>query len=216
MVLRGLQDLLGGIYDVEVTADVYDFLVTDRGHLPPSVRDTPTDEQLVVAEDGADVAMALFLDPKLLERLAAENPLEALHGGNLADYCTALEGVSHFLCLAWNARHDKRVSLLELEMQAEVDKYVTSLLLLRSQDPQRFPRELHATLFERARVDPALARERAGMYRAASGYAARFCRYLDAMVSRGERAGHERMQRELRRFYRLSNAAKLEHIQRRS
>ena len=30
MVLRGLQSLLGRLYDVELRYDVYDFLVTDR------------------------------------------------------------------------------------------------------------------------------------------------------------------------------------------
>ena len=65
-----------------------------------------------------------------------------LHDGNVADYWTALEGVSHFLYLAWNAGHDKPVSLLELEMQAEVDKYVASYWLMRRQFPGRFPAEL--------------------------------------------------------------------------
>ena len=30
MVLRGLQSLLGRLYDVDLGYDVYDFLVTDR------------------------------------------------------------------------------------------------------------------------------------------------------------------------------------------
>ena len=34
MVLRGLQSLLGRLYDVELNYDVYDFLVTDRRALP--------------------------------------------------------------------------------------------------------------------------------------------------------------------------------------
>jgi hypothetical protein len=216
MVLRQLQQLLGGIYDVDVPVDVYDYLVTDRTHLPQSVRGNPSDEQLVVAEGAEDIALSLFLDPRLLERLAAANPLEDLHGGNLADYWTALEGVSHFLYLAWNAGHDKPVSLLELEMQAEVDKYVTSLWLLRSQSPARFPRELHPALFERTRIDPLLAGDRVQLYRTASDYARRFCRYLDGMAERGERNDGARMVTELRRFYRLSNARKRELIERRT
>ena len=34
MVLRGLQSLLGRLYDVELNYDVYDFLITDRHALP--------------------------------------------------------------------------------------------------------------------------------------------------------------------------------------
>jgi len=47
--------------------------------------------------------MSLYLDPALLQRLAREDPLTRLHAGNVADCWTALEGVSHFLYLAWNA-----------------------------------------------------------------------------------------------------------------
>ena len=101
----------------------------------------------------AKLALSLYLDPALLARLARADPLERLHAGNVADCCTALEGVSHFLYLAWNAGHDKPVSLLELEMQAEVDKYVASHWLLRRQLPERFPAELPQLLFERARID---------------------------------------------------------------
>jgi hypothetical protein len=216
MVLRQMQRLLGGIYDVDVTHDVYDYLVTDRMRLPACARETTTDEQLVVEQGGEDVGVSLYLDRELLERLAAANPLETLHGGNLADYWTALEGVSHFLYLAWNAGHDKPVSLLELELQAEVDKYVSSLWLLRAQAPERFPTELHAALFLRARVDPVLAGDRVQLYREANDYAARFCRYLDGMVKHGAREGDERMIAELRRFYRLTQRRKRELIERRA
>ncbi len=86
-----------------------------------------------------ELALSLYLDPALLRRLEAADPLERLHGGNVADCLTALEGVSHFLYLVWNASHDRAVSLLELEMQAEVDKFIVSHWLLRRQVPGHFP-----------------------------------------------------------------------------
>src|ERR1700746_1899148 len=189
MLLSRLQSLIGGIYDVSVAHDVYDFLVTDRQRLPAAGRGGTTEEELIVAEpaDGGDeVALSLYLDPALLSRLAREDPLVRLHAGNVADWCTALEGVSHFLYLAWNAGHDKPVSLLELEMQAEVDKYVASYWLMRRQLPDRFPAELLRLLFERTRIDPGLAAGREGMYREASRYAEMFCRRLERSL-RGAR-----------------------------
>ncbi len=60
------------------------------------------------------------------------SPLVRLNESNVADYWTALEGVSHFHYFAWNAGHDKPVTLLELELQAEIDKYVASYLLLQA------------------------------------------------------------------------------------
>ncbi len=45
---RVCRSLIGGIYDVSVAHDVYDFLVTDRGHLPPGARGGAADEELIV------------------------------------------------------------------------------------------------------------------------------------------------------------------------
>ncbi len=216
MILRQLQDLIGDIYDVRIAHDVYDFLVTDRGELPPAARVSNSDEQLIVAQPAADtggeVGMSLYLDPALLERLQRADPIASLHVGNVADCWTALEGVSHFLYVAWNAGHDKPVSLLELEMQAEVDKYVASYWLLRRQFPERFPAELLRLLFERTRIDPDLADGREDLYREATRYAQRFCRKLEQLLRDSRSSGE--VLAELRRFYRWTNARKLAHIER--
>jgi hypothetical protein len=218
MLLKQLQDLIGGIYDVSIAHNVYDFLVTDRRNLPASMRAGVADEELIVAQpvDGSDdeVGMSLYLDPALLERLRREDPLVRLHDGNVADYWTALEGVSHFLYLAWNAGHDKPVSLLELEMQAEVDKYVASYWLMRQQFPERFPAELRRLLFERTRIDPRLAAGRESLYREASRNAEIFCGRLEQSLRRARSHTEGEVLAELRRFYRLTNARKLAHIQR--
>ena len=222
-LLSRLQEMIGGIYDVRVAHDVHDFLVTDRARLPAAARGGSAQEELLVAQsaDGAELALSLYLDPALLQRLARADPLQNLNAGNVADCLTALEGVSHFLYLAWNAGHDKPVSVLELEMQAEVDKFVTSHLLLRRQWPGHFPLELRRLLFERARPDPRLDAARAGLYREASSYAARYCRRLERGLARTRaRALPERAEgevfTELRRFYRLSHARKRAHIERTS
>lgn len=212
MVLRQLQDQLAGIYDVDLPHDVYDYLVTDRSQLPAALRAQAAEEQLLVASEGDEVGVSLYLDPALLERLQRSNPLEALHAGNLADYWTALEGVSHFVYLAWNAGFDRPVSLLELEMQAEVDKYVGSCWLLRDQGPGRFPAEVHRLLFERTRIDPRVAPERIELYRAASDYAARFCRRIERLLRDSPRELTGEVMAELRRFYRLSDTRKVAHI----
>ncbi len=222
MLLSRLQSLIGGIYDVSIAHDVYDFLITDRGRLPPAARGGTAEEELIVAEpaEGSDeLALSLYLDPALLARLTREDPLVRLHSGNVADWCTALEGVSHFLYLAWNAGHDKPVSLLELEMQAEVDKYVASYWLLRRQFPQHFPAELRRLLFERTRIDPdTAAAGRAPLYREASRYAGKFCARLERLLSRGRAApagaaADHSVLAELRRFYRLTHARKRAHIE---
>jgi len=216
MILKRLQDFIGDIYDVSIAHDVYDFLVTDRSRLPAAARTGgPTDEELLVAEpEGGEVALSLYLDPGLLERLDRDTPMERLHEGNVADYLTALEGVSHFVYLAWNAGHDKPVSLLELEMQAEVDKYVGSYWLMRRQFPDRFPAELLRLLFEKTRIDSRLAAGRESLYREASRYAEMFCRRLERSLRGAQGRSQAEVLTELRRFYRFTNARKVAHIQR--
>ena len=220
MILTRLQELIGAIYDVSVAHDVYDFLVTDRRHLPLEARARATAEDLIVAQPAAgaagaagEVGVSLYLDPALLERLKRRDPMEQLDDGNVADYWTALEGVSHFLYLAWHAGHDRPVSLLELEMQAEVDKYVASYWVLRRQLPERFPAELRRLLFERTRIEPRLADGREDLYRAASRYAEKFCRRLERSLRSARTGSHGEVLAELRRFYRLSNARKVAHIE---
>jgi len=100
MLLRHLQGLLAGLYDAPAEHDVDDFLITDASHAAAlqGADRPPTDEQLLIAETDDGVEISLYLDAAVLGRLATCCPLRRLGEGNLADYCTALEGVSHFRC----------------------------------------------------------------------------------------------------------------------
>ena len=89
--------------------------------------------KLLVAEDEQGVELSLYVDQAVLERLGERCPLRSLSEENLADYCTALEGVSHFHYFVWSAGRERTVSLLQLELQAEVDKYASALRLMLEQ-----------------------------------------------------------------------------------
>ena len=158
MVLRGLQTLLGRLYDVEQPFDVYDFLVTDRRAVDAAANETRTlDEELLLAETADGAGVALYLDPGILKRLEASDPHRALTEDNLADYCTALEGVSHFVYSTYGLRATLPVSLLELETQAEVDKYAVTVFLLGAQQGgDSYPAHVHARLFDRVSFDTRL------------------------------------------------------------
>jgi hypothetical protein len=212
--LGKLELLLTGIYDLRIGCRVEDFLVTKRQHLPDDCRDAASDEQLFVTTADDELSMSLFLDPAMLDRLQSHDPNEELDQHNVADCWTAVEGISHFLCVAHHAEHDRPVSLLTLELQAEIDKYVASFLLLHRRDPRRFPAELHSLLFQRARIDPTLAAGRESLYWRASRYAARFCARLEPRLRALCRSGDRGWQVDLRRFYRLTDFGKLRHIER--
>lgn len=214
MVLHGLQSLLGRLYDVEMNYDVYDFLVTDRralGGLHPCNDARPSEEQLLLAETPDGAAVALYMDPGVLGRLEGADPVGELTEHNLADYCTALEGVSHFVYSTWRLDRDLPVSLLELETQAEVDKYAVTVFLLADQRGGGYPAQVHARLFDRVSFDARLTPDQYRRYRMAHRSAAHYCRKLEhRFVSRGQ-ARVEALVRELRKFYRLGCTAKLRH-----
>jgi hypothetical protein len=212
--LASLQSALAEIYDLPATPDVSEYLLTDRTRFAGLHVARASDEQLFVAHAGDSLLMTLYIDAAVLARLETRDPFAALTQDNLADYLTVAEGVSHFVYVAWNAGHDKPVTLLELELQAEVDKYVLSAWLLREQGAGRFPRELHRALFARARIDPVAAAERFGLYRTASEYAARFCGRIAARLERRRHGSARDLLAELRRFYRWGNARKMAHIER--
>jgi len=214
MVLHGLQSLLERLYDVDIDYDVYDFLVTDRRSLPDLVPENDTrasDEELLLAETPDGAGIALYLDPSVLGRLEGADPVGALTEHNLADYCTALEGVSHFVYSAWRLDRDLPVSLLELETQAEVDKYAITVFLLAGQQGGGYPAQVHPRLFDRVSYDARLEPDQYHRYRTAHRCAAQYCRRLERrFVTRGQ-ARIEALVRELRKFYRLGSTEKLRY-----
>jgi hypothetical protein len=212
-MLRPVQRLIETIYDAPTGHDVRDFLVTERQALPPERHAGIAAEELVLVQQRRRNYLALYIDAALLARLEQRNPLQALDQSNIADFWTALEGVSHFSYLMWNARHARSVSQLDLELQAEVDKYIATWWLMRAQYPDHRPRELHHLLFERARPNPELPAAAQQMYAAASHYAARFCKVLQAALLSNRPAMRRRATQVLRRFYRLGSGGKRRYIE---
>jgi len=210
-MLSQLQDHLTNIYRVDPGYDVNDFLITDpviaavlgEGSLIPE-----TEESVLLREDEDGLALSVFLDDAMLSRLKASNPLQELQVEQLNDLWTVLEGISHFNYIAWRARKNRHVSLLELEMQAEVDKFVSTLFLALHQEDSELAGKLHGRLFDNVRFNPRLSRDQHQRYTMANNYAARFCHGLRKRLSRNSRKGLQ----ELRHFYRLSQRDKISHI----
>jgi len=204
VAIAKLQRCLERLYDVNSGHDVEQFVVHDL-HLSNRLA-----EALLIQETPDRLDVSLHLDAALVDRLRQDDPTVALHDGNLCDFLTALEGVSHFLYLVWSASHDRRVSLLELELQAEIDKFIVAATLLARHHGGAVPPELARWVFDEDRIDPALSDELRERYRLANRLARRYCHWLQhRYMRRGSSAG---MISELRRFYRLANHDKMARI----
>jgi len=203
LVQRGLEQL----YRVETDLDVDDFVIDEptRDALRPA---RAPREQLLVAEHDGDLDLALYVCPRALANLAANDPRVRLDGGNLADFLLAVEGVSHFVYLAWRARQARPVSALELELQAEVDKYVTCLLTAAPEGV--LAGELRERLFRGFALEIGMDADERERYLVANDNARRYADALHARyVARGQLGD---MLDELRRFYRLGIRDKIEFI----
>ncbi len=210
-MLSQLQEHLTNIYRVDPGYDVNDFLITDpiiaeilgKGSM---IRET--EESVLLQEDEDGLALSVFLDSAMLSRLKDANPLQELQVDQLKDLWTVLEGISHFNYIAWRARNNRCVSLLELEMQGEVDKFVCTFFLALDQEDSELAVNMHGWLFDDVRFNPRLSRDQHERYATANNYAARFCHGLRKRLARDSREGLH----ELRHFYRLSQRDKISHI----
>jgi hypothetical protein len=211
-MLERLQRQLERTYEVEIEHAVQDFLITDRA-LASRIDSTDhpdVPEKLLIREGERDLDLGLFIDERVMESLRRDDPTTRLHPGNLESFLIALEGVSHFLYLVFNASHARPVSLFELELQAEVDKYVVCLLADGTAATATASPRWRRRLFEDFELEPDLDAEERDRYRAANQNARRYSASLERrFVARG---GVVDMLAELRRFYRLSLGAKLDHI----
>ena len=210
-MLSQLQDHLTSIYRVDPGYDVNDFLITDpviAEFLGKGSMIRETEETVLLQEDEEGLALSVFLDRTMLSRLKDANPLQELQVNQLKDLWTVLEGISHFNYIAWRARKNRCVSLLELEMQGEVDKFVSTFFLALEQEDSELAVNLHGWLFDDVRFSPSLSKDQRERYTMANNYAARFCHGLRERLARDSREGLH----ELRHFYRLSQRDKISHI----
>ena len=213
MTVKRLQRHLEGIYGVPVCHDIEDFLITDAElarQLDTSENAREVKEKLLVRQTEEDLELTLYLAPEVVANLERIDPERCLDDNNLDDFLIALEGVSHFLYVIWNANFRKPVTLFELEMQAEVDKYVTSKFFSLQQPDGIHPSTLKTRLFGEPSFHDALSEDELERYRSANHYAGRYCNQLENRYEVD--FGSAAMMEELRHFYRLSQGEKVSRI----
>jgi len=205
-----VQDHLEAIYGITCAARAEGFLV-DREAAVLLGATGRADEELLVSEGDGELELALYLAPTLLRRLEAygSGSLHSVLERELDGFCQVAEGVSHFVYVAHTAVHGRTVSLLELEAQAEVDKFALCLLQKWGEGVGAWAEELLRRLFDRVSYRAKLSEAERWRYEEANRLSRNFCNRLMGHVS-GRRL--ERLLSELRYAYRLGAEAKLRHF----
>ncbi len=210
MALFDLQKRLQSIYEIETEHAVTSFTTTNAGLTSMAGNHRLNRETVFVSEEENFLNIAVYLDAELVTHLEQENPSVCLNNDNLEDFCLATEGISHFLKLVWHGEYDRSVSQLELELQAEIDKFVLMYSLLHEQGGSVTTREIRQRLFESVTFLPHLSEYEKQRYEDANFYAGKYCHALEKVYLNRESAGQ--LLNELRRFYRLPLNEKLRRI----
>jgi hypothetical protein len=208
-VLARLQRGLERLYRIETRLEVDDFVIDADERERLGVARMPR-EQLLVAQDEDALSLGLFVDRDSLANLERHDPASRLDERNLQDFLFAVEGVSHFVYVAWRAQSDRPMSALELELQGEIDKYVTCVLTTDAANDGDRAHALRRRLFEEFELEPDLAPEERDRYREANAQASRYSHSLIRRFLRPRRVLD--MLAELRRFYRLDLTGKVDLI----
>ncbi|MFO0675165.1 MAG: hypothetical protein U0169_01425 [Polyangiaceae bacterium] len=186
-----VQSSLERLYQLDRVADVHAFVEP----LGEGER-----EVLLVRESDGDMELSLRLP------VFPAASFDLSEGGDLDALCQLVEGVSHFVYLTDRAHDGREATQLELEVQAEVDKFVMLLAWLARWDLAT-SRRVRSRLFEEVAFLHDTGSEQGERYRLANETAGRFARRLEErFVGAGRMA---EMQRELRRFYRMGQEDKL-------
>lgn len=207
-ILARLQRGLESLYRVETRLDIDAFVVAEREREAVGPARSPREQLLIQQAEDDELAMGLYVDEAALANLEANDPARGLNRQNFSDFCLALEGVSHFVYVALCAAAERPVSPLELELQAEVDKFACCLLIAGA-DP-----DLRRRLYGEVRLADDLDPDEQDRYRTANQEARRYAATLERRYLR--QMAVPALLVELRRFYRMGLADKLGHIARHS
>jgi hypothetical protein len=205
-LLVDVQRSLEALYALPAEAPVTDFVIPEgeAQGLPGGGSRT------LVAQDGDCVSVGVVFADGLGHSLRVADPRVRLCVQNLGDFSALTEEVSHFLYVLYCARASRSTTELELELQGEIDKYLTAAFFLSLQNEGAVSVRLRELMFQGFRLAAGLSSEQTERYRAANALAFRYCGYLERHFLRGSRLAD--LAREARRFYRLGRGQKLERI----
>lgn len=202
--LNRLQQTLQHLYRVESPVDADDFRLQPE-HLSLLLGEhskiKPREALYLIPGEDQTTDIGLYVCENEVQE--AQKFVDAPRTGSVDSFCVALEGVSHFLYLTYcSTALERPVSQLELELQAEIDKYLLLRILFGIRDAM-------SRLFANLRFHPSVTPDLEERYIVAHNTASRYVRWMDSQICHGD---FYRVVDDARAFYRKTITAKLAHI----
>jgi len=220
-LLLQLQRLIENTYDLDTgVTDIAPYIVGDVGYglfysgrhcLDKVGAPAPSTARTLIRQEAGSVRLAIYYPDRMVAHLEAHDPAVRLAESNVDDFAVLVEELDHFLTIADGHRRGATMSLLELELHANVTKELTlELFVSRRMKSGRLGSEDRAWVrhhlfgkVEFREEDP----EVQSRYRDAAALAVRYLDHLRRLPA-GERPV------ELRRFHRRTHHQKLAYIAR--
>ncbi|MDH3626212.1 MAG: hypothetical protein OEV00_08075 [Acidobacteriota bacterium] len=212
-LLESVQRVLQRTYGIpNGVREIGSYVIGDRGVQALYARSRPSEigspvggARTLVREQAGQVHATVYLPDAMVRRLESQPPQYGLNDGNVDDFATLVEEIDHLLLVADRARRGRSVTLLELEWNANVSKYLVLSRFLAGRRPRLSVARriwLRRQLFESVEYsdpDPRV-RER---YRRAARLAVQWLDRLGALP-------HPQQLRSLRSFFRADTAGRLD------
>lgn len=199
VLLRAVQKVIQQTYLLDIAVDVADYLIDDQTRDLLRRKGVLNDEELYLVQEQDELHLALYVSDGTVARMLAVRARDGVWP--LREFCLLVEGVSHFIYVIWKAQNRQDVSGLELEVQAEIDKFVICLRMFPAWNGPQWTCRLRTQLFERIiflqQNDPQIACR----YRDANRLAGKYCQFLETKFVRYDR--RRELMGEVRRFYRM-------------
>ncbi|MFQ5701617.1 MAG: hypothetical protein ACE5HU_07220 [Acidobacteriota bacterium] len=223
-LLEALQRIIEKTYDLETgVRDIGRFVIGDEGYRAIYGRldaagvildkvgagTAGAGAKTLLRRDGRDLAVSIYYPDSLVRCLERNDPTRRLDESNVDAFNQLVEELDHFLVIAERFLCGAAMSLLDLELHANVTKYLMLKMFLgkmcrATRLPAGDTAWIHFQVFgkgEFADPDP----EVRSRYQQARRLGARYVRAIDALRP-AERIA------ELRRFHRLAPRAKIAHM----
>jgi hypothetical protein len=142
------------------------------------VKETDGKNTCIFKENKDDTEALICLNKELLERVNALQLPNDFSFNNVSDVSIVIEELSHFITYCHKAEKDDPISQLELEVQAEVDKFALILSWLSQKNEEDKKHDLFDRLFGDLNLGDWVPLDSQDRYKEAHEIARSFCRSI--------------------------------------
>lgn len=155
--IRQVEKCLESYYRLDMQVSACQFTLEKDSYTDLVKRDPESRAEVCLVSDQQtpdEAFLGIYFSDDIKNTLNQAPPQTGLTRDNLDAFTVVIEELSHFHLICQRSLQNRKVSKLELEWQAEIDKVLVSSLTLMKQEGSYYIRQLLGLLFDQAIVNP--------------------------------------------------------------